>query len=112
MDSLNTVVLSGLLDRDPVTTFQEDGQQMTRFTLRCEETGKAGAVFRLYVPVECYGKTAERAAELGAGDVVGIEGKLKWRSTTDRHGEKKGSLCMLARQVSVLVSAAAEVGTP
>jgi single-stranded DNA-binding protein len=112
MDSLNTLVLSGALERDPSTSFQDDGQQLTRFTLRVEEQGKAGAVFKLWVAVECYGKTAERAAALGAGAVVGVEGKLKWRSTTDKHGEKKGSLCMLARQVSVLVPAASEVRTP
>ena len=68
--------------------------------------GKEGAVFKVYIPVECYGRTAEKAGTCSAGDLVGVEGKLKWRSYLDKEHQKKGSLVVLARQVSVLVAAA------
>ena len=106
MDSLNLVCLTGLLERDPVTKFDDNGMQVTTFTLRCEEAGRDGGTIKLYCPVECYGRTAERAADVSAGDVIGVEGKLKWKSYVDKHGEKKGTLAILARQVSLLVSVA------
>jgi single-stranded DNA-binding protein len=109
MDSLNTVCLTGTIERDPVTTFEESGTHVTTFTLRVEEQGRDGAVFRTYVVIETYGKTGARAAEFSANDVVAVEGKLKWKSSVDTHGEKKGTLAVLARQVSLLMSAAAAV---
>ena len=105
MDSLNTVCISGVVERDPRTKFEGDGLQTTTLTLRLEEQGKDGMVFKVYVPVDCYGKVAERAAALSAGDLVGIEGKLKWKSY-DHQGQRKGTLCVLARQFAVLVPAA------
>lgn len=108
-DDLNHCTLTGALERDPVVSFDpESGLQVCRFTLRVDEQGK-GATFKTFIVCEAYGRAAERAAELGAGVVVGIEGKLKWRSTTDRHGEKKSGLCVLVRQVHVLAQAVQEV---
>jgi Single-strand binding protein family len=110
MESLNSVSLVGILERDPVTKFEGDrGIQVTTFTLRLDEPGKgakAGQVFRVYIPVECYTTTAERAADLNAGDLVGLEGKLVWRRATDPNGQKPGSLVVFARQVSLLQAAA------
>jgi hypothetical protein len=105
MDCLNMVAVTGLLERDPATKFEDNGTQFATFTLRVEEVGKDGAVFKTFVPIECYGRTAERAAGCGAGDVVGVEGKLKWKSSVDQRGEKRSTLCVLARQVSVVVPA-------
>jgi hypothetical protein len=62
-----------------VTTCQDDGQQMTRCTLRREEQGKAGAVCTLSGPVACDGTTAEQAAARRAGAVVGVAGTLQGR---------------------------------
>lgn len=109
MDCLNTVCLTGTLERDPVTKVDDHGTQLVTFTVRLDESGKDNAVFKTYIPVECYGRTAERAADGGAGDVLGIEGKLKWKSYVDKHGEKRSTLCVLARQVSVLAPAAMAV---
>ena len=106
MDSLNTLTLVGILDRDPSTRFEREGLQVTTFTLRLEEhgrEGKAGQVFRTYVPMIAYSKTAEVAADLNAGDLLGVEGKLVWRS--DWPGQTKGTLAVLARQVTCLVPA-------
>ena len=107
MDCLNYVTLTGFVDRMPSVKFEaERGAQTTMLTLRVEETGKDGATFKGYVFIECYGRVAETAGDMNAGDLVGIEGRLKWRSYIDRDGQKKGTLAVLARQVTVFLSAA------
>ena len=72
---------------------------MTRFTVCLEEQG-AEKVHRVFVPVECWGKTAERAAELTPGDLIGVQGKLVYR-----RGESTGRLMVLASGVVCLVPA-------
>ena len=103
---MNSVCVTGVLERDPRTKFASDGAQETSFTLRVEESGKDGTVFRTFVPVEAYGRVAEKAADLSAGDMIGVEGKLKWQSYTARDGTKKTSLCVLARLVKRLAPVA------
>ena len=61
MDSLNAVAMVGWLEFDLTTRFTGDSYQMTQCTLRLEEE-RDGQVHRVYVPVVCYGRTAERAA--------------------------------------------------
>ena len=56
MDSLNAVNLVGWLEADLSTAFQGQGTQVTRFTVCLEEQG-AEKVHRVFVPVECWGKT-------------------------------------------------------
>jgi len=103
---LNHVTLTGTLDRDPITRFADHGTQQVGFTLRTEEAGPAGQLFKLYVPVEAFSRAAEEAGELHAGDTVLVAGKLKWTSWTDKNGEKRTNLCVLARLVRVLAPAA------
>ena len=75
MDCLNCVTLTGFVERTPSLKFEaESGAQLTTFTVRVEEQGKDGAVFKVYVFIECYGRVAEKAGDVNAGDVVGIEG--------------------------------------
>lgn len=58
-----------------------------------EEPGPAGATFRLFVPCCAYGKTAEAIGDaVNAGDVLFVEGKLKYRSWSDKAGTKQGRL--------------------
>jgi single-stranded DNA-binding protein len=99
---LNYVTLTGILERDPITRFADHGTQHVSFTLRLTEVGPAGQVFTLYVPCKAYGQAAELAGDLHAGAAVLVAGKLKWTSYTDKHGEKRTSLCVLARLVTVL----------
>jgi single-stranded DNA-binding protein len=79
------------------------------FTLRLTEAGPAGQECQLYVPVEAYSQAAELVGELAAGDAVLVAGKLKWTSYTDKQGQKRTNLAVLARQVSLLVPVAVEV---
>ena len=105
---LNHVTLTGTLERDPITRFQDTGTQQVSFTLRVDEPGPAGQLFKLFVPCEAYGSAAAHAGELTAGAVVLVAGKLKWTSSTDKQGQKRTSLCVLARLVKRLAPAAIE----
>jgi single-stranded DNA-binding protein len=106
---LNHVTLTGMVERDPITRFADHGTQQVSFTLRVEEAGPAGQLFKLFVPVECYGTTADQAGQLNAGDGVLVAGKLKWTSTTTKDGSKKTRLCVLARLVKRLASTPMEM---
>lgn len=97
MDSFNTVGLVGWLDVDLSTRWQGDASQCTTFTVRLEEHG-ADKVHRVYVPVECWGKTAECTADLTPGDLIGVQGKLVYR-----RGDPTGRLMVLASRVVCLV---------
>ena len=103
---LNHVTLTGTLERDPITRFQDTGTPQVSFTLRVDEAGPAGQLFTLFVPVEAYGQAGELAGELHAGEPVLVAGKLKWTSWTDKQGQKRTSLCVLARLVKRLAPAA------
>jgi single-stranded DNA-binding protein len=97
MDQINVVVLTGFLERHPVVT-----ETAVRFTIRVDEIGKDGTTFKVFVPCEAYGRLAERAESWEVGAFLAVEGRLKWRSYTDRDGEKKAGLCVFAKEVRVL----------
>ena len=104
---LHHITLTGILERDPITRFTADhGPQQVSWTLRLTEVGPAAQAFTLYVPCEAYGQAGEQAGELHAGEAVLIAGKLKWTSWTDKHSQKRTSLCVLARLVKRLAPAA------
>jgi single-stranded DNA-binding protein len=108
MNSLNVCVLTGVLERPPLAvTADGKPQQSARFTLTCTELGRDGASYRLYVPVETYGQVATQCLTLQAGTVLAVDGKLKWRSYTDRAGEKHSGLAVLAREIRLLTPDAA-----
>jgi single-stranded DNA-binding protein len=104
MESLNSVSLVGWLELDLSTRWQGEASQCTTFTVRLEEQG-TDKVYRVYVPVVCWGKTAERAAELTPGDVIGVQGKLVYRRAQDRPAEPTGRLVVMASSVVCLVPA-------
>jgi single-strand DNA-binding protein len=105
---LNQVTLTGVIERDPVVRFADHGTQVTSFTLRLTEAGPAGQPFTLFVPCEAYSQAAELAGDLSAGDAVLVSGKLKWTSWTDKQGQKRTSLAVLARLVKRLAPATME----
>ena len=107
---LNHVTLTGTLERDPITRFANHGTQSVHFTLRLTEIGPAGQLFTLFVPCEAYGQAGEVAGELSAGETVLVDGKLKWTSWTDKQGQKRTSLAVLARLVKRLVPAGVLAG--
>lgn len=62
----------------------------------------AGQSFSLFVPIEAYRQAGELAEDLHAGEAVIVAGKLKWSSWTAKDGQKRISLCVLARFVKRL----------
>jgi single-stranded DNA-binding protein len=62
------------------------------------------------VPVEAYGQAGAQAGDLHAGDAVLVAGKLQWTSYTDKHGQKRTNLCVLARLVKRLAPVPVEAG--
>jgi len=105
---LNHVTLTGVIERDPITRFADHGTQQVSFTLRLTEAGPAGQAFTLFVPCEAYSSAAELAGDLNAGDAVVVAGKLKWTSWTDKQGQKRTNLAVLARLVKRLAPATME----
>ena len=98
MNGINKVLLVGdVTDAGPKISWNEAGSPCTTFTLLLEEAGKEGQTFKLFVPVEVWGKHAEWVAEtIAAGMAVLIDGRLKWRSSVDRQGQKQGRLIVTA----------------
>jgi single-stranded DNA-binding protein len=104
MESLNSVSLVGWLEQDLSTRWYGEASQYTTFTVRLEEQS-TDKVHCVYVPDVCWGKTAERAAELTPGQVVGVQGKLVYRRAPDRPAESTGRLAVMASNVVCLVPA-------
>jgi single-stranded DNA-binding protein len=104
--AINHVVLTGTCgDPGPRLTYnQSSAKPEAKLTLIVSE-GKGEQTFNLYVPVFVYGNGAERAAEeIDAGDLIAVDGRLSWKSTLKRDGQKLG-LCVSTFGVEVLVKA-------
>jgi single-stranded DNA-binding protein len=80
----------------------------TSFTLRYEQPYGQGQVSKLFLPVDVLPSKSEAIAEaIADGDLVLVDGSLKWRSWIDKKsGAKQGKLAILAWSVSVLQPAA------
>lgn len=104
---LNTVALVGRLERDPYVKFDNDsGQAKCRATLRLEESGSTGMLYKTYVPLEAFGRTAEGLGEQHAGALVAVTGKIVWQKYTAKDGTEKSSLAVLVNRYTVLQAAA------
>lgn len=103
--SINSVVLTGqVAEPGPKMTYSSSGKPETKLTLVISE-GRGDQTFHLYIPVFVYGNGAERAAEdVDAGDTVAVEGRLSWKSTLKKDGQKLG-LCVSTFSVDILVKA-------
>jgi single-strand DNA-binding protein len=107
MVSLNKVVLCGqVADPSLKLTYSAEGSPQCSFTMRLDEAGKDGQVFKLFIPVEVFSTHAEWvAAHVNAGDLILIDGNLRWQSWVDKKGEKQDKLAVMAWQISLLAVA-------
>jgi single-stranded DNA-binding protein len=108
MNDINRVILTGeIVPGGPKISWNESGAPCTTFTVQLSEVGKDERVFKLYCPVEVWGKQHAKwcAETIASGMTVLVDGRLKWKSTTDRQGQKQGKLIVSAWSVSI-------VGTP
>ncbi len=81
---LNHVVLIGRLTRDAETRHTKSGTQMTRFTIAVDRK-KDEADF---VPIVCFGRTAEVTADLAKGQMVAVDGRLQIDNVKGEDGWK------------------------
>lgn len=103
---LNHGTLTGTLERNPLTRIADHGPPQVSCTLRVDQPGPAGQRFTLCVPCEAYGPAGDQAGALTAGAAVLVAGTLQWTSYTDKPGQQRTSLCVLARLVKRLAPAA------
>jgi single-strand DNA-binding protein len=107
MFSLNEVFLAGTLAKDPTTSFQDNGTQVTQARL-CVAEESNGQTYRVWVPIEGFGRAAQVLAELTEGDACLIKGKLKWKSW-EKDGKKQGTFIVSTWSVQALAVAEAAV---
>ena len=107
MSSYNKVILIGNLTRDVELTFPGEGKALGQFRLAVNEgyKNKAGEKVEevCFVDVTVWGKQAESCAEyIEKGRLVLVEGKLKLDQWTNKEGEKRSKLKVVASQVQFL----------
>ena len=115
--SVNNVILTGTLARDPDTRYIPSGACVCKLNLAVvdEYAGKDGAVKQstLYINAEVWGKAAEQCSErLRMGSEVCVEGSLKSESWEGKDGQKKSQIKVNARNVRFDLSAAPHQPAP
>lgn len=74
---LNQVLVAGVVSKFGIkTSTQDNGAKRASFSVMVQEQGSEGRVYTRYVDVEAWGKVAEQAGTLEAGQWVLVEGKL------------------------------------
>ena len=82
--SVNRVVLLGTIGQYGVEVrYGTNGTPCASFTLVVGEQGADGTAFTTLIPCQCWGKKAEAASDLDAGQTVLFEGKLAKRRKGD-----------------------------
>lgn len=103
MLSINKVMITGRLTRDPETKYLPSGQAITSLGLavnrRFQDKSGEWRDDTMFIDVETWGKTAERCAEsLRKGQPVYVEGRLK-QDTWERDGQKQSKIRITADSV-------------
>jgi single-stranded DNA-binding protein len=76
--SINRAILLGVISRHGVEMrFTDKGTPHATFMLVLTETGSDGKEHQTWLPCEVWGKGAEKAGELEAGQCVVFESKLR-----------------------------------
>lgn len=98
--SVNSVVLSGRLTRDPeLKTVGADNRPVCKFGLAVDEFSK-GEKRANFFDVVAWGQTAETVARyLTKGREVAIQGSLRWRQWETPEGGKRSAVEVVAQRV-------------
>jgi hypothetical protein len=98
--SVNRCVLLGQVGKYGIEVkYSNNGTACASFMLVCAEVGQDGKEHTTLVPCEVWGKKAEAAGELEAGQLVLFEGKLRKR----QKGENQWELCVSGFEVTPVV---------
>ncbi|MBZ4683927.1 MAG: single-strand binding protein [Fusobacteriales bacterium] len=99
--SMNLVVLTGRLARDPELKYGQSGTAYCRFTLAVNRVAKDEADF---IGCTAFGKTAELVGEyLRKGSMIGVQGRLQ-TSSYEVNGEKRYRTDVIIDRVEFLES--------
>ncbi len=107
MPSINKVIISGNLVRDPDTRILENGTHLAKMSIannqRYRDRNGEWQEKTCYVNVITWRKTAELVSEFcRKGSPVLIEGELVFNSWEDRDGNKRNQLEVNARRIQFL----------
>lgn len=101
--AINRVFVVGNLTRDVELSAAKTGLSVARFTVAVNDRKKVGEEWQddpNYFRVTAFGKLAERnAPSLTKGARVAIDGKLKYDEWTDKEGNKRTSVSIIANEI-------------
>ena len=112
---VNNVVLVGRLTRDPELRNTTTGKQVVSFSIAVDKRFKPadGSADANFFSVTAWGKTAEFVANyLAKGRLVAVEGRLEQRKYTDRDGNNREVVEVIADNVQGLDRPRDDAGRP
>lgn len=99
---INSVVIGGRLTKDPELKMSNNGKNLCNFTIAVNEGKDHPASF---FNCTAFGITAENMQKyLAKGSQVAVTGKLQQRKYTDKNGQNRESISILANDVTFLDS--------
>jgi single-strand DNA-binding protein len=108
MAGVNKVIIIGNLGKDPEVRYTQGGSAVANLRLAVSERRKEGEEWKEHtewIPVVCFGKTAEHAGQyLAKGRQVYVEGRMQTREYLDKQGVKRWSTEVLAHTVTFIGS--------
>ncbi len=113
--SVNRVVLIGRLTRDPELRTTTTGKQVTDFSLAVDKRIKPtdGSPTADFFRVSAWGQTAEFVANyLTKGRLVAVDGRLQSRKYTDKDGNNREVVEIVADNVQGLDRPRDDAGAP
>lgn len=100
---MNQVNLTGRLCADPETRYLADGTCVAQFRLAVDRRVKKGDKTADFFTVVTWKKLAEMVTQYTAkGRLVGVTGRLQERSYTDKEGNKRNLVEVIADSVDFL----------
>ncbi len=105
--SVNKVILIGFLGEAPEVRFSQQGKPVGTFSVAVNETWKDAQGSRQerveWFRIVCFGRLAEVCGQyLDKGRHVYIEGRLQTRKWSDREGDKRTTVEVVANQMRIL----------
>lgn len=103
---MNKVEMIGRLTKDPELRTNEAGTSKCNFNIAINRLGvKEGMQDVDFIPCTAWNKQAENLAKYqGKGCLIGIEGEIRRDTYTDKDGESKSYMYVLANRIEFLSS--------
>lgn len=97
--NINSWLGCGRLTKDAEFNTTQKGTSMTKFRMAVNDRRNDDT---LYLNVLCFGKMAEALKDhLKKGRLVGVQGKIKIDDYTDKEGNPRNSVCVMADEISL-----------